>query len=102
MNTNFFFRTDLEKQNSRVTCDKNHINRDFEKGKSFNFSKWDPVTTYVNDTFKQDFVTYDGTLYVCLKSNTNVVPSSDKTHWGVAVAPSTLLGSDWAEFNINE
>lgn len=52
--------------------------RDFSKGKSFNFSEWNPIETYVNDSFKQDFVTYEGNLYACIKNNTNSIPGTCK------------------------
>lgn len=59
----------------------NNISRDFSKGKSFNFSTWTPVETYNNDSFKQDFVTYEGNLYACMISNTNKVPTPDSRYW---------------------
>lgn len=59
----------------------NHNSRDFSKGKSFNFSTWNPVETYNNDSFKQDFVTYDGNLYACMISNTNKTPGTNSRYW---------------------
>lgn len=57
-------------------CSNNGFARDFSKGKSFDFSEWNPVKTYVNDSFKQDFVTYNGDMYVCIHTNTNVIPGT--------------------------
>lgn len=59
-------------------------NRDYSKGKSFSFSKWSPSLTYTNDEFKQDFVTYNGDLYACIKTNTNVKPNSS-SQWCLVV-----------------
>lgn len=41
---------------------------DTSKGKSFNFSEWDSLTAYNNNSLIQDFVSYEGALYVCVKS----------------------------------
>lgn len=54
------------------------------KGKSFDFSIWNPIRTYVNDEFKQDFVSYQGKLYACIRTNTNVLPIEDK-YWVLCV-----------------
>lgn len=54
----------------------NGFARDFSKGKSFDFSEWNPVKTYMNDSFKQDFVKYQGNIYVCMHTNTNVIPGT--------------------------
>ena len=53
-------------------------------GKSFSFSEWSPKTTYVNNEFKQDFVTYGGNLYACNKTNTNVIPGKN-SDWTLAI-----------------
>lgn len=36
------------------------------KGKSFNFSEWDNLTAYSNNSLIQDFVVYSGALYACI------------------------------------
>lgn len=41
---------------------------DVSKGKSFNFSEWDSLTGYNNNSLIQDFVSYEGALYVCINS----------------------------------
>lgn len=58
--------------------------RNYAKGKSFDFSVWNPEKTYVNDDYKQDFVTYQGKLYACIKTNTNIVPTED-FYWTLCV-----------------
>lgn len=61
---------------NKDVCSSKGFTRDFSKGKSFDFSEWNPVKTYINDSFKQDFVTYEGNIYVCIHTNTNVVPGT--------------------------
>lgn len=41
---------------------------DTSKGKSFNFSEWDSLISYNNNALIQDFVSYEGAIYVCIKS----------------------------------
>lgn len=69
---------------NKNACSNNGFARDFSKGKSFDFSKWNPVKTYVNDSFKQDFVTYNGNVYVCIHTNTNVIPGTSDC-WDLAI-----------------
>ena len=52
--------------------------RNYSKGKSFKFSKWNELDTYNNDEFVQDWVVYEGKLYVCIKTNTNIIPLESK------------------------
>lgn len=61
-----------------------NINKVEYKGKSFDFSIWNPIKTYVNNEFKQDFVSYQGKLYACIKNNTNVLPTEDR-YWVLCV-----------------
>lgn len=68
----------------------NGFARDFSKGKSFDFSEWNPVRTYLNDPFKQDFVKHNGCIYVCMHSNTNVVPGTSDC-WLLAL--DTITGT---------
>lgn len=58
----------------------NQTARILSKGKSFEFSKWQPFIQYTNDCFKQDFVSYDNALLVCIK-----------THLSTSDEPPTLL-----------
>lgn len=94
MNTNFFTKHNETCSNHQI------IYRDFEKGKSFNFSEWDPITLYTNDTFKQDFVTHNGVVYVCIKSNINCNPETCKDCWILAISGENLA-LNWMEFNID-
>ena len=41
---------------------------DTTKGKSFNFSVWDDLTAYNNNSQIQDFVSYAGAMYACMNS----------------------------------
>lgn len=76
-------------------------NRDYSKGKSFSFSKWSPSLTYTNDEFKQDFVTYNGDLYACIKTNTNVRPNSS-SQWCLVVEklPSEIAFPKMDDFGV--
>lgn len=38
------------------------------KGKSFNFSEWDSLAAYNNNSFIQDFVSFEDAIYVCINS----------------------------------
>lgn len=48
---------------------EDRIVREFNKGRSFSFNKWMPLTKYSNDDFEQDFVTYGSALLACKKSH---------------------------------
>lgn len=62
--------------NSFFNCRKSENPRQYSKGKSFAFTKWSPSEHFVNDEFKQDFVSYNGDLYACMKSNINIPPGN--------------------------
>lgn len=47
----------------------NQTARILSKGKSFAFSQWKPLVQYTNDCFKQDFVSYNNALLVCVESH---------------------------------
>ena len=72
--------------NSKTASSNKGFVRDYLKGKSFDFSEWNPVKTYINDSFKQDFVRYNGGLYACIHTNTNIVPGTSEC-WMLVVAP---------------
>lgn len=44
----------------------NNFLREYSKGKSFQFSTWNPYDTYNNDEFIQDFVKYNKKLWACV------------------------------------
>lgn len=48
--------------------------REFNKGKSFDFSPWCPLTKYTNNDFKQDFVSYNDVLLACKKTHVSEDP----------------------------
>lgn len=50
-------------------------------GKSFNFSEYSETAHYTNNTLKQDFVSYNGAMYVCIKNVQGVNPEID-TNFG--------------------
>jgi len=50
--------------------------RTFYKGKSFRYNyEWNEFGHYSNDDFIQDFVSYKGKMYVCVKANEGIVPT---------------------------
>jgi hypothetical protein len=62
--------------NNKTVSSNHGFVRDYLKGKSFDFSEWNPVKTCTNDSFKQDFVRYNGSLYACIHTNTNIIPGT--------------------------
>ena len=59
--------------------------RNLNKGKSFRFSEWDKTSLFVNDEYIQDFVSYAGSLYACIKSNSNITPSNEQ-YWKLVIS----------------
>lgn len=57
-----------------VTPKRDNYVREFNKGKSFSFTPWSPITKYTNDDFKQDFVTYKTSLLACKTSHVSSEP----------------------------
>lgn len=58
-----------------------HNTRDFNKGKSFRYSfEWNSNGHYFNDEYVQDFISLDGKMYVCIKSNVGIEPTNT-TYW---------------------
>ena len=43
--------------------------RMLSKGKSFEYSPWHEFVKYSNDCFKQDFVSYNNSLFACKKTH---------------------------------
>lgn len=58
--------------------------REINRGKSFDFGVWNPHKVYLNDDYKQDFVSYENRLYACIKSNQNKLPTNE-SYWVVCV-----------------
>lgn len=75
--------------------------RDLNKGKSFRFSEWDETSLFVNDEYIQDFVSYAGSLYACIKSNSNTTPSNEQ-YWKLVISgvegPQGEIGETGATF----
>ena len=73
----------------------------YARGKSFDFTIWNPQKTYVNDEYKQDFVSYQGNLYACIRTNTNIAPTN-KFYWVVCIELSTNNNVICPSFLIDE
>lgn len=65
------------------TLDCNNIN--YNKGKSFRFSEWNSSTLFSNDDYIQDFVSYMGSMYACIQTNTGVEPTNE-LYWKLIVS----------------
>ncbi len=89
-------------KNLDVIPDRGSYIREFNKGKSFEFSEWKPLTKYTNDCFKQDFVSYGNTLLACnkthvseeppvLKYNGDVPIGVDSENWVFVFSASAVL-----------
>lgn len=65
------------------SLDCNSVN--YNKGKSFRFSEWNSSTLYSNDDYIQDFVSYMGSMYACIQTNTAVEPTNE-FYWKLVVS----------------
>lgn len=65
------------------SLDCNSVN--YNKGKSFRFSEWNSSTLYSNDDYIQDFVSYMGSMYACIQTNTAVEPTNE-LYWKLVVS----------------
>lgn len=73
--------------------------REFNKGKSFEYSQWQPLVTYTNDSVKQDFVRYNNTILACKCTHiASDPPELLYTSSGVAIG----VNSDVWEFVISQ
>lgn len=59
-------------------------------GKSFNYSEYSDIIKYTNNQLKQDFVSYNGAMYVCLNNVSGVNPEID-------TANGTKKGQYWLQ-----
>ena len=62
--------------------------RDYYKGTSFRWAgMWEVGKLYSNDTFFVDFVSYNGKVYVCVKSHyaSNTVTPENSEYWNLAI-----------------
>lgn len=75
--------------------------RTYAKGKSFDFTVWNPQKTYVNDDYKQDFVSYQGKLYACIRTNTNIVPTNT-FYWVICVDSFSNDNVAYSSFLVGE
>lgn len=65
------------------SLDCNSMN--YNKGKSFRFSEWNSSTLYSNDDYIQDFVSYMGSMYACIQTNTATEPTNT-LYWKLVVS----------------
>lgn len=78
--------------NLHITPSKGSYVREFNRGKSFEFSEWSPLTKYTNDSFKQDFVSYNGTLLACNDTHVSKEPPVLKYENGYPVG---VASDEW-------
>ena len=62
------YNVDVTKYKS-TKASEDRLVREFNRGRSFSFTKWAPLTKYSNDDFEQDFVTYNNALLACKRSH---------------------------------
>lgn len=63
----------------------NYNSVNYNKGKSFRFSEWNSSTLYSNDDYIQDFVSYMGSMYACIQTNTGIKPTNER-YWKLVVS----------------
>ena len=68
--------------------------RVLHKGKSFECGKWQPFITYTNDCLKQDFVTCNGALFVCLETHLSSEDNMPKLVYGDPQNPHEPTGTN--------
>ena len=61
-------------KNLDITPKRDDYFREFNRGKSFSFTEWSPITKYTNDDFKQDFVSYKTALLACKRNHISSDP----------------------------
>lgn len=79
-------------KNLDITPARDSYIREFNKGKSFEFSEWTPLTKYTNDSFKQDFVSFNNTLLACIRTHISEEPPVLKYNGDV---PIGVDSEDW-------
>lgn len=97
---NSFFFSNPEKQDVRVCksdnlfdksdnlfdkCATHTESRDFKQGVSFRCRPFEYGTTYHNDEFVQDFVIYNGSIYMCLEESVTLSPEEAPSKWTLAL-----------------
>lgn len=98
MSNYFFTNKNIYKESTPELpkCDKHlcldpNESRSFYRGKSFRFWDWtkNKERTYLNDEFFQDFVAYNGVLYVCINTTTTVPGTSED--WKLVIRSVDIL-----------
>lgn len=90
---NSFFFSNPEKQDRRVCksdnlfdkCATHTESRDFKQGVSFRCRPFEYGITYHNDEFVQDFVIYNGSIYMCLEESVTLSPEEAPSKWILAL-----------------
>lgn len=86
--SNFFF-SDKQQKTSKISnsnysvfdkCAVHTESRDFKQGVSFRCRPFEYGITYHNDDFVQDFVIYNGSLYMCMAESVTESPA-ESTNW---------------------
>lgn len=85
---------DIKPKNVNFSSQAN--SRDFYKGTSFRWAgSWELGKLYTNDTYFVDFISYDGSMWVCIKSHyasANTIPSNSSEYWQAVVDNSDMKG----------
>lgn len=75
---NFFFVHDpyvnQSYEKDPAHCEDTEFSRDFKQGVSFRCRPFEFGVEYHNDNFVQDFVIYNGTVYMCVVESTTNSP----------------------------
>lgn len=77
---------------SEIYSNRKGYLRELNRGKSFDFSEWRPVTEYTNNDFKQDFVSYKNTLLACKKTH---ISEKEPVLKYIDNVPVGVEGDDW-------
>ena len=72
------YQIELPKYESQIPLDLNN-SRTFQQGKSFRFWEWkgNESRTFVNDSFFQDLVKYEGSIWICINTTTSIPGTSE-------------------------
>lgn len=88
MSNYFFVHDHLAGEGSEkffTHCDDHGFSRDFKQGVSFRCRPFELGTEYRNDDFVQDFVLFNGSMYMCTVESTTNVPGESED-WVLVVS----------------
>lgn len=93
---NFFFSGPIKQEehvckpdNLFDKCVTHTESRDFKQGVSFRCRPFEYGITYHNDEFVQDFVIYNGAIYMCSEESVTLSPEEAPSKWVLAVSNGT-------------